>query len=350
MMTEDGCFASHQFAASHGVGQFFFRFAFGGHASDDIDGSSRVSKEASRRHFDMAIDSPRPKNLTLKVKRKMKFGLFGMNMRPCVTPDAIAAVACAAEDAGFESFWGGEHIALPDPPTASTSMPPRTTFVDLCVTIAFAAAHTRTLRFGTGIMILPLRNPVVLAKQLASADVISGGRLIFGVGISNIEREYQAVGMPFDHKGKRAEEAITLMRALWSMERVQFRGRFFSLDGVRAEPRPVQQPNPPIIFGGKSTYAFSRTARLGDGWFGYGLDLEATENCISGIRAACERHRRSFDQIEISITPKDELDLGLTRRYADLGVKRLIISPRAREVSEMLRRVERAGSELIGRD
>jgi probable F420-dependent oxidoreductase len=279
----------------------------------------------------------------------MKFGLFGMNMRPCVTPEAIGAVARAAENAGFDSFWGGEHIALPDPPTASTPMPPRTVFMDLCATIAFAAAHTRTIRFGTGIMILPLRNPVVLAKQLASVDVMSGGRLIFGVGISNIEGEYNAVGMPFDHKGKRAEEAIALMKTLWSMECAQFRGRFFSLDGVRAEPRPVQKPHPPIVFGGKSAYAFSRTARIGDGWFGYGLDLEATANCISGIRAACDRHGRSFDQIEISVTPKSELDLDLAHRYAELGVARLIISPRTRDAGELLNAVERAGRELIGK-
>lgn len=278
----------------------------------------------------------------------MKFGLFGINMRPCVTPDAIAAVARAAEDAGFESFWGGEHIALPDPQTPSSPMPPRTAFVDLCVTIAFAAAHTRTLRFGTGIIILPLRNPVVLAKQLASVDVLSGGRLIFGVGISNIEGEYNAVGMPFDHKGKRAEEAIAVMKALWSMERAQFHSRFFSLEGVRAEPRPVQKPHPPIIFGGKSTYAFSRTARLGDGWFGYGLDLEATANCIKGIRAACDKHGRSFDQIEISVTPKAELNRDLAQRYAELGVRRLIISPRAKDAEEMLQAVDTAGHELIG--
>ena len=279
----------------------------------------------------------------------MKFGLFGMNMRPCAAPDAIAAVARAAEDAGFDSFWGGEHIALPDPPTASTPMPPRTEFVDLCVTIAFAAAHTRTLRFGTGIMILPLRNPVVLAKQLASVDVMSGGRLIFGVGISNIEGEYKAVGMPFDHKGKRAEEAIALMKALWSMERAQFRGRFFSLEGVRAEPRPIQKPQPPIIFGGKSTYAFSRTARLGDGWFGYGLDLEATATCISGLRSACQEYGRNFDQIEISVTPKAAVDLALAHQYAALGVARLIISPRGRDAKEMLEAVERAGRALVGR-
>jgi probable F420-dependent oxidoreductase len=276
----------------------------------------------------------------------MKFGLFGMNMQPCVTPEAIAAVARAAEDAGFDSFWGGEHIVLPEPP-ASTPMPPRTVFVDLGVTIAFAAAHTRTLRFGTGVVILPLRNPVVLAKQLASIDVMSGGRLIFGVGISNIEGEYKAVGMPFDHKGKRAEEAIALMKVLWSMERARFHSQFFSLDGVRAEPRPIQKPGPPIIFGGKSTFAFSRTARLGDGWFGYGLDLEATANCIKGIHDACERYGRSFSQIEISITPKGNLDLDLVNRYGDLGVARLIISPRVRKVSEMLKAVDHARRSLI---
>ena len=191
-----------------------------------------------------------------------------MNMRPCVTPEAIAAVARAAENAGFESFWGGEHLALADPQTPASPMPPRIDFVDLNVTMAFAAAHTHTLRFGTGIMILPLRNPVVLAKQLASVDVMSGGRLIFGIGIGNLEFEFNAVGMPFDHKGKRAEEALAAMKALWTMNRAEFHGRYFSFAGVRAEPRPVQQSHPEIVFGGKTTDAFSRTARLGP--CGYG--------------------------------------------------------------------------------
>src|SRR5713226_8659448 len=131
----------------------------------------------------------------------MKFGLFGMNMRPCVGPAEIATVARAAEEAGFESFWGGEHIALADPQVPASPMPPHTVFVDLTVTIAFVAAHTRTIRLGTGIIILPLRKPVVLAKQLASVDVVSGGRLIFGIGIGNLDFEFKAVGMPFDHKG-----------------------------------------------------------------------------------------------------------------------------------------------------
>jgi probable F420-dependent oxidoreductase len=279
----------------------------------------------------------------------MKIGLFGMNMRPCVTPEAIAAAARAAEEAGFESFWGGEHLALADPRIPASPMPPLTVFVDLNATIAFAAAHTRTLRFGMGIMILPLRNPVVLAKQIASLDAVSNGRLIFGVGIGNLEFEFNAVGMPFDHKGRRAEEAIAAMKALWTMDRAEHHGEFFSFGGVRAEPRPVQRPHPPIVLGGKSKYAFGRTARVGDGWFGYGLDLEAAANCIAGIRAACARHSRNFDEIEISITPKAELDRDLARRYADLGVRRLIVSPGSRNVDDMLRAISSAHDNLIGR-
>ncbi|MEA2679155.1 MAG: hypothetical protein QOK03_877 [Candidatus Binataceae bacterium] len=272
-----------------------------------------------------------------------------MNMRPCVTPEAIAAVARAAENAGFESFWGGEHLALADPQTPASPMSPRIDFVDLNVTMAFAAAHTHTLRFGTGIMILPLRNPVVLAKQLASVDVMSGGRLIFGIGIGNLEFEFNAVGMPFDHKGKRAEEALAAMKALWTMNRAEFHGRYFSFAGVRAEPRPVQQPHPEIVFGGKTTYAFSRTARLGNGWYGYGLDLTATRNCIDGIRAACADAGRRFEEIEVSITPKGDLDRDLAGRYADLGVARLILPPRGRDISEALQAIAAAERNLIGK-
>jgi probable F420-dependent oxidoreductase len=278
----------------------------------------------------------------------MKIGLFGMNMRPCVTAQALAAAARVAEEAGFESFWGGEHIVQADPQTAESPMPPRTEFVDLTVTMAFAAAHTQQLRFGTGIIILPLRNPVVLAKQLASVDVVSGGRLICGFGIGNLAFEFAAVGMPFDHKGRRAEEAIDVLRALWSGG--EFHGRYFSVSGVRAEPRPVQQPRIPIIFGGKSDFAFSRTARLGDGWYGYGLDLEAARKCIEGLRTACERHGRRFEEIEVSITPKGVADWDLVRRYEDLGVKRVIVAPRARAIEEMIEAIAWNGRELIRND
>lgn len=275
----------------------------------------------------------------------MKIGLFGLNMRPCVTADTIAAAAQAAEEAGFETFWGGEHIVQADPQTPDSPMPPRTEFIDLTIAIAFTAAHTKRLRFGTGVIILPLRNPAVLAKQLASVDVVSGGRLICGFGIGNLKFEFEAVRMPFDHKGRRAEEAIGAMRALWSGG--EFHGRYFNFSGVKAEPRPANGAAMPIVFGGKSPHAFSRTARLGDGWYGYGLDLEAARNCIEGIQSACVRHGRRFEEIEISITPKASADRDLIRRYEDLGVARVIVAPRVRTIAEMIEAIERGGRELI---
>ncbi len=134
----------------------------------------------------------------------MKFGLFGINMRPCDQPATAANVARAAEDAGFDSLWTGEHIVLADPQTPPSPMPPDVPFIDSAAALAFVAGVTRTIKLATGIIILPQRNPVVLAKELASVDVVSGGRLICGFGIGSLAAEYNALGVPFEHKGKRA--------------------------------------------------------------------------------------------------------------------------------------------------
>jgi probable F420-dependent oxidoreductase len=278
----------------------------------------------------------------------MKFGLFEINTHPCVTPEAIATVARAAEQAGFESFWGGEHLVLPDP---QFRMPPDKAILDLIATIAFAAGQTRTLRFGTGIILLPQRNPLVLAKELATLDVLCGGRLILGLGIGSAEAEFKALGIPFQDRGPRAEEALAAMKAVWNMERPQFHGRFFSFSGIRAEPRPVQRPTPEIVWGGRTPYAFGRTVRSGRGWYGYDMNLEDTAAAIDGLRKACARHGRRLEEFEITITPKAEpkFDLDLARRFADLGVGRLLVAPRAADVAGVLAVVERIGQQLIGK-
>jgi alkanesulfonate monooxygenase SsuD/methylene tetrahydromethanopterin reductase-like flavin-dependent oxidoreductase (luciferase family) len=196
---------------------------------------------------------------------------------------------------------------------------------------------------------LPQRNPVVLAKELASVDVVSGGRLICGFGIGSLQVEYNALGVPFEHKGKRAEEYIGAIKALWTMEQPEYRGHFVSFAGVRAEPRPVQKPSPPIIFGGNSVYAFSRTARLGDGWFGFALDRDRTSGYIEGIRQACARHRRNFDEIEISVTPRGRVDYDTVREFAGLGVQRIVLYTRARDESGMLEFIKASERDLIGR-
>jgi probable F420-dependent oxidoreductase len=281
------------------------------------------------------------------ISQAMKFGLFGINMRPCDDPGTAARVARAAEQAGFDSLWTGEHIVLADPQAPPSPMPPDVPFVDTAVALAFAAGHTRSIKLATGIIILPQRNPVVLAKSLASVDVISGGRLMCGFGIGSLALEYGALGVPFEHKGKRAEEYVRAMKALWTMEKPEFHGRFVSFSGVRAEPRPRRCP--PIILGGNSQYAFGRTARLGDGWFGFALDQDRTAACIDGIRKACGRHRRRFEEIEVSVTPRARVDLDVVRHYAGLGVHRIVLYTRARDEAGVLEFIQASERDLIGR-
>ena len=138
----------------------------------------------------------------------MKIALFGINYGPCADPQAASQVARAAEAAGFESLWTGEHIVLPDPQVPPSPAAPETPFIDSLVALTFVAAHTTAIRLGTGIIILPQRNPVVLAKELASTDVLAGGRLIFGIGVGYLKPEFEAIGAPFDHKGARSEEFL----------------------------------------------------------------------------------------------------------------------------------------------
>src|SRR5882724_6994059 len=283
----------------------------------------------------------------------MKFGLFAANMGPCADPAVAAKVAIAAETAGFESLWTGEHVVLPDPQVPPSPAHPDTPLLDPAVALAFLAAHTRTIRLGTGIIILPQRNPLVLAKELASLDVLSRGRLVFGIGIGYLKPEFEALNVPFDHKGARTEEFLQAMLAIWTMERPEFRGRFFAFSGVRAEPRPVARPHPEIVFGGASPEAFRRAARLARGWYGFALDVERTRVCLDGLRAACRDVGRRFEDLEISVTPAPErerpiLDRDAARRFADLGVHRLIVySPRVRDTEGVLRAVGDAARELV---
>ena len=139
----------------------------------------------------------------------MKLGLFGINFGPCADPAAAARVATAAEAAGFESVWTGEHVVLPDPQAPPSPAPPETPMLDPAVALAHVAAHTRALRLGTGIVILPQRNPLVLAKELASVDVVSGGRLVFGLGAGYLKAEFDALGASFADRGARTSEAQT---------------------------------------------------------------------------------------------------------------------------------------------
>lgn len=281
----------------------------------------------------------------------MKFGLFGINMGACSNPDIAARVAQAAEAAGFESVWTGEHVVLPDPQVPPSPLPPDYPILDPAIGLTFVAAHTKKVRLGTGIIILPQRNPLVLAKELASLDVVSGGRLIFGLGIGYLKPEFDALGIPFDHKGSRSIDYLQAMQAVWTQDKPAYQGRFASFSGIQARPFPVQKPHPPVVFGGHTAEAFRRAVQHGNGWYGFALDLDATAKCIAGLKTAAKAVGRSSDlgELEISVTPGPGLDLDIAKRYADLGVQRLIPFRRTKAESDLLDFVTKTADSLIGR-
>jgi probable F420-dependent oxidoreductase len=279
----------------------------------------------------------------------MKFGLFSINNGPCASPKTAAAVAKAAEQAGFESVWTGEHVIVPDPQVPPSPVAPEYPMLDPGISLSFIAANTTTIRLGTGIIILPQRNPVVLAKELASLDVLSNGRLIFGIGIGYLKPEFDAIGAPFDHKGPRTEEYLKAMLALWTMAKPEFNGQWVKFKGVNTMPRPVQKPHPEIVFGGHTKEAYSRAARLAKGWYGFAQDLDSTQKCLSGLREACKAEGKKYEDIEISITPRIKVDRDTAKRFADLGVHRLILLPRAEQEAVILAMVSETARDLIGK-
>jgi probable F420-dependent oxidoreductase len=275
----------------------------------------------------------------------MKIGLFGINLGVAGDVDAMISIAKAAEAAGLESVWTGEHVVLPDPRVPPSPSDPQTPILDPAIALSHIAAHTTRLRLGTGIIILPQRNPLVLAKELASLDVVSKGRLIFGLGAGYLEPEFRAIGAPFDDRGAVTDEAIEALKAMWTMDKPAYAGRFFSFNGIDAQPRPVQKPYPPIVVGGMTRYGARRAARYGNGWYGFLPDIEATTRClewIQGYIANAERPAELGD-IEISVTPPMRLTPDIIKRYEAIGVHRLIPVCTATTPDDALRFVDKLG-------
>ena len=261
----------------------------------------------------------------------MKVGLFGINNGPLAEPDAMAIVARAAEAGGFESLWTGEHVVLPDPRVPPSPVPPDYPMMDPATALGFLASETERIGLATGIIIVPQRNPAVLAKELATVDVLSKGRLIFGIGVGYLKPEFDALGVSFDKKGARTDEYVEAIQALWTQEKPSYRGQFVAFDGINAFPRPVQQPHPPIVVGGMSEAAQRRALTRGNGWYGFALDLDGTRQAL----AALEKQRQHTDrpktlgQLEISITPPaGELSRDDLRAFRDEGVDRLVAMPK----------------------
>jgi probable F420-dependent oxidoreductase len=258
----------------------------------------------------------------------MQIGWFGIGSGKYADADAVAEIAEAAESLGYESIWVGEHPVLIDPHEAPSPLPPHSELLDPIPVLAYAAARTSRIKLGTGIVILPLRNPVILAKELASVDVLSRGRLLVGIGVGYVPGEYDAIGVPFGTRGRRADEWIDAMRTLWHDDQPEFHGEFAAFGGIQSRPRPVRRDGPPILASGMSTAARRRAVARCNGWYGFFQDLDATASAIAELdRLAGEVERPpELGRLEITVTPvPGPIDAETVQRYEDLGVDRLVL-------------------------
>ena len=277
----------------------------------------------------------------------MNFGLYGLHKGSSVDADVLARRAQLAEDAGFESLWIGDHVALP----LNAPDPPDEPRLELVVSLAHLAALTSRVRLASGVAVLPLRQPVLLAKQLASIDILSKGRLIVGIGVGYVEQELQALGASVADRGARTDEYLAAMHALWDEPTPSFDGRFVAFSDVIERPRPIQQPHPPIVCGGHSPAAYRRAVQMANGWYGWELDPEQTGEALTALRDAENRYSRPvrLGDLEVTITPRGSVDADMARRYADVGVHRLVLQPHTSEGSAIDDLIESVGETLVGR-
>ena len=265
----------------------------------------------------------------------MKFGLMFVNAGPLGLPDTLAAVARSAEEAGIESLWTVEHVAVPVgyqsryPYSANGRMPAPDDMPipDPVLPLVYAAAVTTKIRLGTGVMILPQRHPLYVAKEIATLDQLSKGRAILGIGVGWLAEEFAAVGVPFEERAARTRESVAAIRHLWKPGATPFEGKFFRWGALESNPKPVQQPGVPIVVGGHTEIAARRAARYGDGFFPGSDDVELLKKLLAVLREECGKIGRDPKEIEITAAGGFGVDLDRVRRFADVGVSRLAIAP-----------------------
>lgn len=287
----------------------------------------------------------------------MDFGIMFANTGVFATPQGAKAIAQGAEAAGFESLWSVEHVVVPAgyestyPYSPTGKMPGNESIgiADPLVWLSWLAAHTTTLRLGTGILILPQRNPLILAKQVATLDVLSNGRLRLGVGVGWLEEEFNALGVPFEKRGARAEEYIAAMRTLWDDEQASYSGEFVSFENCISRPRPANG-RVPFIIGGHSERAARRAGEIGDGFFPGKGDNDELRRLFTIMRQSAEDAGRDPDSIELTaggaaaFAPDPVEALG---ELAELGVSRVVIPPLRFDLGELGEALATFGHDVI---
>jgi len=262
-------------------------------------------------------------------------------------PDFIAGAAKRIEAAGFAAVWVPEHVLFfPDyastyPYSDDGKVPGNPDGVlDPFSALTFVAANTTTLRLGTGICLVPQRQPVYTAKMVADLDYLSGGRVDFGIGVGWLKEEFTALGMDFHTRGKRCNEYVDAMKALWGPDPVSFSGETVSIDNAQANPKPVQSPHPPIFVGGESTPALRRVATHGNGWFGFDVAPDQVEDHLQQLDEHLHAVGRTRSEIKVYISPnRTGIDPDKTSAYAQAGVDQLIVPLFGRDLDDLDARI-----------
>jgi len=266
----------------------------------------------------------------------MRLGIHLPHIGRKAGPDAIRRAALQAEALGFADVWASEHVILPK----GAPYPPSPAFLEPILTLTWAAAATRRVGLGTSVYVLPMHHPVPVAKQIASLQCLSGGRVIFGIGVGWLEAEFAALGAPFRERGRRMDESIALLRALWSDDPVSFEARSVPTEIAEMRMQPLPSPPIPIWAGGISDQALARAVRLCDGWHGTRLTPEKAAPIVERLRR--ERPEPGFAiSLRSGWDGKDAAELhDRLAAFGTAGVGHVLAEPVAREIEDWLRSVE----------
>ena len=263
----------------------------------------------------------------------MQLGLHSLGIGAGADRAVIDAVASAADSCGFATLWAGEHVVMVDRSPSRypysddgvIGVPAQADWLDPMIALGFAAAASSRIGIATGVLLLPEHNPVVVAKQAASLDRLSGGRLTLGVGVGWSREEFAAIGVPFEHRAARTAEYVAAMRTLWRDDVASFDGTFVGFDSIQVNPKPVRDRRIPIVVGGNSDPALRRVAAWGDGWYGFNLaGVDAVRERVGKLERLCAQSGRDRGELRLAVALDDPgvSDIG---RLGELGVDELVL-------------------------
>lgn len=262
----------------------------------------------------------------------MRFGIIFANTMRFTGRDGLVELAQGAEAAGFESLWTVEHVIYPDAyeseypydRSGKMVMAPETDLPDPLIWLTWVAAVTERIHLGTGILILPQRNPLVLAKELATLDALAGGRVELGIGVGWLKEEFEALGIPFERRGRRTDEYVEVMRALWDGDHASHQGEFVSFEGASVNPKPPRG-RVPIHIGGHTEASARRAGRLGDGYFPGKGDLPTLIDVVRQTAADAGRDPEAIEITAGSAEIMGEDPVGAAQELAAIGVDRVVV-------------------------